>query len=109
MHTFPANQTTNRSWTYFVCIHRLDFRPCKKSLCSEHFEISCFVGREGDFSRQLHRGSVSTLFTRLSCLEGDNTNPLSGREKRLVSTLYFTSTGVVHTINDLGLFSVKPS
>ena len=67
------------------------------------------VGRHGDFRVQLYRGSVSTLVTRLSCLEEENTNPLSGREKRLVSTLYFTSTGVVHIIYDVGLFSVKPS
>ena len=31
MHTFPANQTTNHSWTNFVRMHWLDFRPCKKS------------------------------------------------------------------------------
>ena len=67
------------------------------------------MGRHSDFRVQLHRGSVSTVFTRLSCLEEDNTNPLSGREKRLVSTLYFTSTGVVHIIYDVCLFSVKPS
>ena len=67
------------------------------------------MGRHGDFRVQLHRGSVSTVFTRLSCLEEENTNPLSGREKRLVSTLYFNCTGVVHIIYDVGLFSVKPS
>ena len=50
MHTFPANQTTNLSWTNFLRMHRLDFRPCKtSSFPSRHFEISCFVDRYGDF------------------------------------------------------------
>ena len=50
MHTFPANQTTNLSWTNFVRMHWLDFRPCKKSsFRSRHFEISCFVDRYGEF------------------------------------------------------------
>ena len=66
------------------------------------------MGRHGDFRVQLHRGSISTVFTRLSCLEEDNTNPLSGREQQLVSTLYFTSTRVVYIINDVGMLSVKP-
>ena len=46
MHTFPANQTTNLSWTNFVRMHRFDFRPFEKSsFRSRHFEISCFVDR----------------------------------------------------------------
>ena len=44
MQTCPANQTTNRLWTNFVPIHRLDFMPCKKSsFRSLHIEISCLV------------------------------------------------------------------
>ena len=88
-------------------MHWLDFRPCNKSsFRSQHFEISCFVDRHGEFGGFLHRGSVSTVFTRLACLEEDNTKP---REKGLVSTPYFASKGVVHLIYDMGLSSVKPS
>ena len=89
MHTFPTYQATNRLWTKFVRIHRSDFRPSKKSsLCSEHFESSCFVNRYGNFKKQLERGSVPTIFTKPPCSEESKTKPLSGRERRQVSKAY---------------------
>ena len=86
MHTFPSNMSTNRLWAKFVRFHRADFRPSKSSsLCSEHFDESCYTNRFGNFRRQLERGSVPTIFTKSSGTKEAGEKSIDEREKRLVS------------------------
>ena len=89
MHVFPSDPTVRAKWVKFVQRHRVDFgEPVSKfaSLCSAHFEESCFTNSLGaslgfQFKKNLIRGSVPTRDAVLP--EGPQV--LSEREKRQVS------------------------
>lgn len=98
MHTFPKDPVTRRKWLAFVLRHRVDFseekvKPKSTSLCSAHFDESCFTRRkeplegfEEKLNRVLIKGSVPTRHTVVS----QGPVVLSRRDKRQVSLqLYF--------------------
>ena len=76
MHYFPSNKTVQQKWIQFKCIHRRDFVPKKLStLCSAHFDESCFEhkpvvtrtndgkGKVIEFIKQLIKGSIPSRYT----------------------------------------------
>ena len=89
MHVFPTDSTVRAKWVKFVQRHWVDFgEPLSKfaSLCSAHFEESCFTNSLGSplgfkLKRNLITGSVPTRDAVLP--EGPQV--LSEREKRQVS------------------------
>ena len=86
MHAFPKDQKTSQKWVQFVRKHRVDFKEPTKhsSLCSAHFEDSCYSRRFLDESsdyRVLERGSIPTKDT--SFLENKN-GDITARGKRKV-------------------------
>lgn len=98
MHYFPSAEDIRQKWTKFVRRHRKDFVPSKtSSLCSVHFEESCFEQRSAVFSgesanlpkfkRCLSKGSIPTRDTVVPY-----SSPESSRKRRKVSPLlhYFT-------------------
>ncbi len=98
MHNFPTDPSVRKQWVRFVRRHRSDFDPTKYyssriSLCSAHFELSCFSKRfvtnlQGFESTNtkcfLTRGSVPTLDVTH---DGHGDKNISAKEKRLVSIL----------------------
>ena len=94
MHQFPSDPVLRRKWVKFVQRHRHDFHDPSKyaSLCSVHFEESCFTRRlstlpgEEDsnvkMNRVLVKGSVPTRdTTAISTPE-----PVSERQRRKVQS-----------------------
>ena len=88
MHLFPTEPTVRAKWLKFVRRHRVHFgEPINKyaSLCSAHFEPSCFENSLAlsmpRRKRSLIAGSIPTRYTVLP--EGPEV--LSGRRKRQVS------------------------
>ena len=91
MHQFPANPVLREKWIKFVQRHRHDFHEPSKyaSLCSAHFEDSCYTRplakRLDDLSnvsmnRVLIRGSIPTKDTTVVA----SSQTLSIRQKRQV-------------------------
>ena len=87
MHTFPKDAKTRQKWVKFVQKHRVDFKEPTKhsSLCSAHFEDSCYSRRFLDESsgyRVLERGSIPTKDT--SFLLENRNDDTTARGKRKV-------------------------
>ena len=74
MHQFPTEAVLREKWIKFVQRHRRDFKPEGKytSLCSAHFEASCYnfpIQLEGiQINRILIKGSVPTRDTIIASL-----------------------------------------
>ena len=74
MHQFPTDAVLREKWIKFVQRHRRDFKPEGKytSLCSVHFEASCYnfpIQLEGiQMNRILIKGSVPTCDTIIASL-----------------------------------------
>ena len=94
MHYFPSDENVKQAWVKFVRRHRKDFIPSKSSsLCSVHFEDSCFERRaavlsgesEIKFKRFLIKGSVPTRDTVVPY-----SSPESKRKRRKVSPLFYS-------------------
>ena len=74
MHLFPTDAVLREKWRKFVQRHRRDFKPEGKytSLCSAHFEASCYnfpIELEGiQMNRILIKGSVATRDTIIASL-----------------------------------------
>ena len=94
MHYFPSDENVKQAWVKFVHRHRKDFIPSKSSsLCSVHFEDSCFERRaavlsgesEIKFKRFLINGSVPTRDTVVP-----DSSPKSKRKRRKVSPLLYS-------------------
>ena len=88
MHTFPKDAKTRQKWVKFVQKHRVDFKELTKhsSLCSAHFEDSCyncnsrrFLGESSGY-RVLERGSIPTKDT--SFLLENRNDDTTARGKR---------------------------
>ena len=102
MHYFPSANDVRQKWTKFVRRHRANFVPSKtSSLCSVHFENSCFEQRSTGFSgnseqglqkfkRFMIKGSVPTRDTVVPY-----SSPESSRKRRKVSPLLCSFT-VLH-------------
>lgn len=91
MHYFPSAEDARQKWTKFVRRHRKNFTPSKSSsLCSVHFEDSCFEQRPAVYSedrvesirfkRFLIKGSIFTRDTVVPY-----SSPESSRKRRKVS------------------------
>ena len=86
MHQFPTDPVLRDKWVKFVQRHRREFKPEGKytSLCSAHFEASCYnfpIQLEGiQMNRVLIKGSVPTRDTIIA-----QTQVLTNRGKRQVS------------------------
>ena len=74
MHLFTTDAVLREKWIKFVQRHRRDFKPEGKytSLCSAHFEASCYnfpIQLEGiQMNRILMKGSVPTCDTMIASL-----------------------------------------
>ena len=74
MHQFATEAVLREKWIKFVQRHRRDFKPEGKytSLCSAHFEASCYnfpIQLEGiQMNRILIKGSVPTRDTIIASL-----------------------------------------
>ena len=74
MHLFPTEAVLQEKWIKFVQRHGRDFKPEGKytSLCSAHFEASCYnfpIQVEGiQMNRILIKGSVPTHDTIIASL-----------------------------------------
>ena len=74
MNQFPTDAVLQEKWIKFVQRHRRDFKPEEKytSLCSAHFEASCYnfpIQLEGiQMNRLLIKGSVPTRDTIIASL-----------------------------------------
>ena len=74
MHQFPPDAVLREKWIKFVQRHRRDFKPEEKytSLCSAHFEASCYnfpIQLEGiQMNRLLIKRSVPTRDTIIASL-----------------------------------------
>ena len=87
MHSFPKDPEIRQKWVRFVQRHRVDFKKPTKhaSLCSAHFEESCYLRRlspDSSCYRVLEKGSIPTKDT--SFLE-ESPKDLTVREKRKVN------------------------
>ena len=96
MHVFPTEPAVRRPWIRFVHRHRTDFDPAKYlsriSLCSAHFDPSCFSKRfsgnldNTNTKKFLTRGSVPTIDTIPNVVDVNaDGNSISDREKILMS------------------------
>lgn len=96
MHQFPVDRVLREKWVKFVQRHRVDFKePISKhaSLCSVHFERSCYENRmpftmEGmentKRNRLLIKGSIPTIHAVVP----EVSEELTDRKKRQVSSYY---------------------
>lgn len=111
MHYFPSADDVRQKWTTFVRRHRKDFVPSKTStLCSVHFEESCFEQRAAIFSgesanlpkfkRFLIKGAIPTRDTVVPY-----SSPESARKRRKVSSLLYSSS-VLDQSRSVSLFEV---
>ena len=91
MHQFPSDPVIRGKWVKFVQRHRHDFREASKyaSLCSAHFEDSCYTRsmplqlehmKEAKVVRVLIKGSLPTRDTVVPTTPG----PITNRRKRQV-------------------------
>lgn len=98
MHYFPSADDVRQKWTTFVRRHRKDFVPSKtSSLCSVHFEESCFEQKTAIFSGEsanlpkfkkfLIKGAIPTRDMVVPY-----SSPESARKRRNVSSLLYSST-----------------
>ena len=88
MHQFPSDPVVRQQWMKFVQRHRRDFFPVSKyaSLCSAHFEESCY---SRNFSVPLEGLKMNKVLTKGSVPTRDTVVPagpqmLSKRRKRQV-------------------------
>ena len=111
MHYFPSVDDVRQKWTTFVRRHRKDFVPSKMStLCSVHFEESCFEQRAAIFSgesanllkfkRFLIKGAIPTRDMVVPY-----SSPKSARKQRKVSSLLYSSS-VLDQSRSVSLFEV---
>ena len=115
MHYFPSDENVKQAWAKFVRRHRKDFVHSKSSsLCSVHFEDSCFDRRaavlsgesEIKFKRFLIKESVPTRDTVVPY-----SSPESKRKRRKVSPLLYSfpfSDGTLRTNSQVRTSSQCP-
>ena len=107
MHQFPANPAVRVKWVQFVRRHRHDFKdPTSKytSLCSAHFEESCY---ERKMSLVSGIGLQMRYFLKKTAVPTrDGVNPptpdvITDRMKRQVSELVLVLINLTISLNEM--------